>query len=118
MKNLGNIDHLQWFLGNPYWMFAGSIVLTILWQSSSLTTTAVVGLVASGALPLPSAIAAILGANVGTTGTVWIAGLLVSDGWPVGITKQIAIVHTGVNTVMAIMLLPFVQPISKFISKF
>jgi Na+/phosphate symporter len=118
MKNLGNIDHLQWFLGNPYWMFAGSIVLTILWQSSSLTTTAVVGLVASGALPLPSAIAAILGANVGTTGTVWIAGLLVSDGWPVGITKQIAIIHTGVNTVMAIMLLPFVQPISKFISKF
>ncbi len=118
MKNLGNIDHLQWFLGNPYWMFAGSIVLTILWQSSSLTTTAIVGLVASGALPLPSAIAAILGANVGTTGTVWIAGLLVSDGWPVGITKQIAIVHTGVNTVMAIMLLPFVQPISKFISRF
>jgi Na+/phosphate symporter len=118
MKNLGNIDHLQWFLGNPYWMFAGSIVLTILWQSSSLTTTAVVGLVASGALPLPSAIAAILGANVGTTGTVWIAGLLVSDGWPVGITKQIAVVHTGVNTVMAIMLLPFVQPISRFISKF
>jgi len=118
MKNLGNIDHLQWFLGNPYWMFAGSIVLTILWQSSSLTTTAVVGLVASGALPLPSAIAAILGANVGTTGTVWIAGLLVSDGWPVGITKQIAIIHTGVNTVMAILLLPFVQPISKFISKF
>ena len=30
-----------------------------------LTTTAVIGLVASGALPLPSAIAAILGANVG-----------------------------------------------------
>ena len=118
MKNLGNIDHLQWFLGNPYWMFLGAIVCTLLWQSSSLTTTAVIGLVASGALPLPSAIAAILGANVGTTGTVWIAGLLVSDGWPTGITKQIAFVHTGVNTVMALMLLPFVQPIARFISRF
>ena len=118
MKNLGNIDHLQWFLGNPYWMFLGAIVCTLLWQSSSLTTTAVIGLVASGALPLPSAIAAILGANVGTTGTVWIAGLLVSDGWPIGITKQIALVHTGVNTVMALALLPFVQPIARFIARF
>jgi Na+/phosphate symporter len=99
-------------------MFAGAIVCTLLWQSSSLTTTAVIGLVASGALPLPSAIAAILGANVGTTGTIWIAGMLVSDGFPQGITKQVALVHTGVNTVMAIALLPFVQPISKFISRF
>ena len=118
LKNLGNIEHLHWFLGNPYWMFLGSIVLTILWQSSSLTTTAVVGLVAAGALPLPSAIAAILGANVGTTGTVWLAGLLVSDGWPVGITKQIALIHTGVNTAMALALLPFVQPIARFIARF
>ena len=118
MKNLGNIDHLQWFLGNPYWMFLGAIVCTLLWQSSSLTTTADIGLVASGALPLPSAIAAILGANVGTTGTVWIAGLLVSDGWPTGITKQIAFVHTGVNTLMALALLPFVQSIARFIARF
>ncbi len=118
MKSMGNLEHLQWFLSNPYWMFLGSIVCTLLWQSSSLTTTAVIGLVASGTLPLPSAVAAILGANVGTTGTVWIAGILVSDGMPTGITRQVALVHTGVNTVMAVALLPFVQPISRFISKF
>ena len=106
------------YLGNPYWMFLGAIVCTLLWQSSSLTTTAVIGLVASGALPLPSAIAAILGANVGTTGTIWIAGMLVSDGWPTGITKQVALVHTGVNAIMAIGLLPFIQPIARFISKY
>ena len=99
-------------------MFLGSIGFTILWQSSSLTTTAVIGLVASGALPLPSAIAAILGANIGTTGTIWIAGMLVSDGMPTGITRQVALVHTGINTVMAIALLPFVQHIARFISKF
>ena len=118
MKSMGHIEQLEWFLGNPYWMFFGAIVFTILWQSSSLTTTAVIGLVASGALPLPSAIAAILGANIGTTGTIWIAGMLVSDGMPTGITRQVALVHTGINTVMAIALLPFVQHISRFISKF
>ena len=118
MKSMGHMEQLEWFLGNPYWMFLGAIVCTLLWQSSSLTTTAVIGLVASGALHLPSAIAAILGANVGTTGTIWIAGILVSDGIPQGITKQVALVHTGVNTVMAIALLPFIQPIARFISKF
>lgn len=118
MKSMSHLKQLEWFLGNPYWMFLGAIVCTLLWQSSSLTTTAVIGLVASGALPLPSAIAAILGANVGTTGTIWIAGMLVSDGFPTGITKQVALVHTGVNTVMAVALLPFIQPIAKFISKF
>ena len=59
MKSMSHLEQLEWFLGNPYWMFAGAIVCTLLWQSSSLTTTAVIGLVASGALPLPSAIAAI-----------------------------------------------------------
>jgi Na+/phosphate symporter len=118
MKSMSHLENLQWFISNPYWMFLGAIVCTLLWQSSSLTTTAVIGLVASGALPLPSAIAAILGANVGTTGTIWIAGILVSDGMPVGITKQVALVHTGVNAIMAVALLPFIQPIAKFISKF
>ena len=118
MKSMGNIEHLQYFMGNPYWMFFGGIVCTLLWQSSSLSTTAIVGLVASGALPLPSAIAAVLGANIGTTGTIWLAGLMVADGIPTGTTKHIALVHTGVNMFMAATLLPFIQPIARFISKF
>ena len=118
MKAMGNIEHLQYFMGNPYWMFFGGIVCTLLWQSSSLSTTAIVGLVASGALPLPSAIAAVLGANIGTTGTIWLAGLMVSNGIPTGTTRHIALVHTSVNALMAVTLLPFIQPIAKFISKF
>jgi len=118
MKAMGNIEHLQYFMGNPYWMFFGGIVCTLLWQSSSLSTTAIVGLVASGALPLPSAIAAVLGANIGTTGTIWLAGLMVSDGIPTGTTRHIALVHTSVNALMAVTLLPFIQPIARFISKF
>ena len=118
MKDMGRLEHLEVFIHNPYWMFLGGIVCTLLWQSSSLSTTAIIGLVASGALPLPSAIAAVLGANIGTTGTIWLAGLMVSDGMPSGITKQIAMVHTGVNLLMAVMLLPFVQSIARYMSKF
>ena len=118
MKSMGNIEHLQYFMGNPYWMFLGGIVCTLLWQSSSLSTTAIVGLVASGALPLPSAIAAVLGANIGTTGTIWLAGIMLSEGIPTGTTRHIALVHTGVNMFMAITLLPFIQPIARSISKF
>ena len=118
MKSMGKLEHLEYFIHNPYWMFLGGIVCTLLWQSSSLSTTAIIGLVASGALPLPSAIGAVLGANIGTTGTIWLAGIMVSDGMPQGITKQIALVHTGVNALMAVALLPLVQPIARFISKF
>ena len=118
MKSMGKLEHLEYFIHNPYWMFFGAIGCTLLWQSSSLSTTAIIGLVASGALPLPSAIGAVLGANIGTTGTIWLAGIMVSDGMPQGNTKQNALVHTGVNALMAIALLPFVQPIARFISKF
>ena len=118
MKSMGRLEHLEGFISNPYYMFFGGIACTLLWQSSSLSTTAIIGLVASGALPLPSAVAAVLGANVGTTGTIWLAGLMVSDGLPTGTTKHIALVHTGVNMLMAVTLLPFIHQISKFISKF
>ena len=57
MKSMSHLEQLEWFLGNPYYMFFGAIGCTLLWQSSSLSTTAIIGLVASGALPLPSAIA-------------------------------------------------------------
>jgi len=118
MKSLGHVEQLTPFISNPYWMFLGGIFCTLLWQSSSLSTTAIVGLVASGFLPLPSAIAAILGANIGTTGTIWLAGIFVSDGLPKGDTLKIAMAHTGVNIFMAISLLPFVHNIARFLNRF
>jgi Na+/phosphate symporter len=118
MKSMGNMDHLSYFTHNPLWMFAGGIVMTILWQSSSLSTTAIIALVASGAIPLPAAIAAVLGANIGTTGTIWIAGILVSDGMPKGDTLRIAIAHTSVNLLMGLTLLPFCYPIARYLAKF
>ena len=64
MKSMGNTEHLTWFLGNPIYMFFGGIIMTLAWQSSSLSTTAIIALVASGALPLPAAVACVLGANI------------------------------------------------------
>ena len=118
MKSMGNMEHLTWFIASPFYMFIGGIVMTLLWQSSSLSTTAIIGLVASGAVPLPAAIAAVLGANIGTTGTIWIAGMLVSDGMPKGDTLRIAMAHTGVNLLMALALLPFIGPIARHLGRF
>ena len=118
MKSMGNLDHLSFFIHNPYWMFLGGIIMTLLWQSSSLSTTAIIALVASGAVPLPAAVAAVLGANIGTTGTIWLAGVLVSDGMPKGDTLRIAMAHTGMNLLMAVSLLPFVHPIARFLGRF
>ena len=118
MKSMGNLEHLNFCLGNPIYMFIGGIVMTLLWQSSSLSTTAIIALVASGALPLPAAIAAVLGANIGTTGTIWLAGILVSDGMPKGDTLRIALAHSGANLFMAVMLLPWVHHIARWLSKF
>ena len=116
MKSMGNLDHLSYFIHNPLWMFLGGIIMTLLWQSSSLSTTAIIALVASGAVPLPAAIAAVLGANVGTTGTIWLAGAFVSDGLPRGDTLRIAMAHTGMNLLMALLLLPFVHYIARFLN--
>lgn len=118
MKSMGNLDHLSYFIHNPYYMFVGGIVMTLLWQSSSLSTTAIIALVASGAVPLPAAVAAVLGANIGTTGTIWLAGVLVSDGMPKGDTLRIAMAHTGMNLLMAVSLLPFVHHIARFLTRF
>jgi len=118
MKSMGNLEHLNFFLGSPIYMFIGGIAMTLLWQSSSLSTTAIIALVASGAIPLPAAIACVLGANIGTTGTIWLAGFFVSDGMPKGDTLRIAIVHTGANLLMAIALLPFCSQIAKYIERF
>ncbi len=48
------------------------IVTTLIVQSSSIITVMLVGFVSSGMMTLQQAINVIIGANIGTTGTVWI----------------------------------------------
>ena len=39
MKSMGNLEHLTFFTHNIPFMFFGGIIMTLLWQSSSLSTT-------------------------------------------------------------------------------
>lgn len=55
-------------------LFVG-ILATVLVQSSSVTTAAIVGLVGSGTLPVDIAVPMIMGANIGTTVTNTLASL-------------------------------------------
>ncbi|MDX1690007.1 MAG: Na/Pi symporter [Acidimicrobiia bacterium] len=55
-------------------LFVG-VLATVLVQSSSVTTAAIVGLVGSGALPVDVAVPMIMGANIGTTVTNTLASL-------------------------------------------
>ena len=78
------------------------IGVTVAVQSSSITTSILVPLVASGVLTLASAYPITLGANVGTTVTALIASLAVLK--PEGLT--IALVHTLVNVVALVLVYP------------
>jgi solute carrier family 34 (sodium-dependent phosphate cotransporter) len=76
------------------------IAVTVAVQSSTITTSILVPLVAAGILTLPNAYPITLGANVGTTITALIASLAVL--LPEGLT--IALVHTLFNlTALAII---------------
>ena len=92
---------------NPFAGLMIGIVATSLIQSSSTTTSIVVGLVAGGALTLDNAIPIIMGANIGTT----ITNTLVSMGH---ITRRVefqrafsaSVVHDFFNICAVILFFP------------
>ncbi|MCJ7801782.1 MAG: Na/Pi symporter, partial [Candidatus Marinimicrobia bacterium] len=93
------------------------IVATSIIQSSSVTTSLVVGLVAGGALTLETSIPIIMGANIGTT----ITNTLVSFGHISNLTEfkrafGASIVHDFFNILAVIILFPlemFFHPLKK-----
>jgi solute carrier family 34 (sodium-dependent phosphate cotransporter) len=78
------------------------IAVTVAVQSSTITTSILVPLVAAGILTLPNAYPITLGANVGTTITALLASLAVLR--PEGLT--IALVHTLFNLTALAMIYP------------
>ncbi len=77
VKVLGNDAAGGLFDGitNPLAALFVGILATVLVQSSSVTTSTIVGLVAAGQLPLETAVPMIMGANIGTTITNTIVSL-------------------------------------------
>lgn len=78
------------------------LVVTVAVQSSSITTSILVPLVAAGVLTLRNAFPITLGANIGTTITALLASLAVSR--PEGLA--IALVHTLFNVFALILIYP------------
>jgi solute carrier family 34 (sodium-dependent phosphate cotransporter) len=78
------------------------VLVTVAVQSSSITTSILVPLVAAGILTVRSAYPITLGANVGTTITALIASLAVTR--PAGLT--IALVHTLFNVTALVLVFP------------
>lgn len=69
MANKDFTQNLLKHAGNPLIGVFVGLLVTSLVQSSSATTSMLVGLVATGALPVSAAIPAVMGANIGTTVT-------------------------------------------------
>lgn len=65
-------DQLARFTGTPWRAFLSGLVATLVVQSSSATTVAVVGFVSAGLLTFPQALGVLFGASLGTSATGWI----------------------------------------------
>jgi len=85
-------------------------VFTALIQSSSVTTSLVVALAMKGMITLPSSIALILGANIGTTVTAMLASL----GGNIT-SKRAALTHFLFNTIGTVIMFPFLKPFARLV---
>ena len=97
-------------------LFAG-ILFTVLVQSSSVSTSAIVGLVGAGTLGVPLAVPMIMGANIGTTVTNTLAALgniRRSDEFRRGFAS--ATMHDFFNLIAVAVLLPL-ELTTRFLSR-
>lgn len=69
------VDQVFESVANPIAGLAAGVLATVLVQSSSVTTSTIVGLVGAGVLPVETAVPMVMGANIGTTVTNTLASL-------------------------------------------
>ncbi|SMO50451.1 Na/Pi symporter [Melghirimyces algeriensis] len=94
---------------HPVWsgLLSGTL-LTALIQSSSATVAITMGFFATGMIPSPFAVAVVLGSNVGTC----ITGFLASIGTE-RTAKQVALANLMLNLGGLILFLPWIKPIAE-----
>ena len=95
-------DKLREHLNQPFTSFAWGTMLTAAVQSSSITTSLMVPVVATGKISLRKAFPFIMGANIGTTITALLAALFKSEA-----AISIAIAHLLFNLIGVLIFLPF-----------
>ncbi len=119
IKGLGSdfTDALFENVTNPLAGLFVGVLATVLVQSSSVTTSTIVGLVAAGVIDVPTAVPMIMGANIGTTVTntiVAITHIRHSDEFRRAFTA--ATMHDFFNVIAVAILLPL-ELLTGFLSK-
>jgi sodium-dependent phosphate cotransporter len=99
---------------NKYRAFGWGLLITSLAQSSSLTTSLIVPLVATGKVKIKKAFQFILGANIGTTITALVAAIFQSEA-----AISLALVHMLFNFlgVVIFFLIPYLSDIPVYLAK-
>ncbi|WP_051203567.1 Na/Pi cotransporter family protein [Hugenholtzia roseola] len=86
------------------------IVVTILVQSSSVTTGLSIILASQDLLSLPAALAIVIGSNIGTTSTALFASLSLSES-----AKNAALANTLFNLIGLAIFIPFIGLLAQFL---
>jgi sodium-dependent phosphate cotransporter len=119
IKGLGSdyTDALFESVSNPLAGLFVGVLATVLVQSSSVTTSTIVGLVAAGVLTVDSAVPMIMGANIGTTITNTIVALAYARrGEEFRLAFQASTMHDFFNVLAVIILFPL-ELMTGFLSK-
>lgn len=103
LKSAGFFDQLLLSTSGPLMGIAAGTVITAIIQSSSATTAMVMSLMDGATMPLHVGIAIVLGANIGTCITAYIASI---GGIPAA--KQVAWVHILLNVLGALLFIPVI----------
>lgn len=99
---------------NKFRAFGWGLVITSVAQSSSLTTSLIVPLVATGKVKVKKAFQFIMGANIGTTITALLAAVFQSEA-----AISLALVHLLFNLIGVILFfsIPFLSKVPVFLAK-
>jgi len=105
------VCNLLLLLGENIWLgVLAGIVLTALTQSSSAVTSLVIAMGISQAITLEGAIGIILGANIGTCFTGFVASLRLSP-----TARQASLAQIMINIAGVLLFLPFIAPFASLI---
>ena len=125
IKNMGTDTAKSIFLAtsDPFIALFIGVFATVLFQSSSTTTSLIVGMVSSGTLALSSAICMVMGANIGTTVTNTIVSMgHINKGNEFKRAFAASTVHDFFNILAVIILFPlersfhFIQRLAEWIA--
>lgn len=95
-------EKLQEHIKSPLTSFSWGVMLTAAVQSSSITTSLIVPVVATGKIALRKAFPFIMGANIGTTITAFLAAIFKTNS-----AISIAVAHLLFNLIGVLIFLPF-----------